>query len=169
MLDINPLMKSYSPLPETSSIAFYKSVPKQHKPPNPASCPTYAIVESTEDSSGEQADAGSWRGGWAKRFVPETIHYETAIQVTEMGHIAITHAPMGVNSVTTWTLRESEEGLVVDMSGEVESNKMLMAFIKTTLSESYTKLAERFLKDLKKEVEGNDGGNGVKAEEEATS
>ncbi len=86
-----------------------------------------------------------------------------------MGHIAITHAPMGVNSVTTWTLRESEEGLVVDMSGEVESNKMLMAFIKTTLSESYTKLAERFLKDLKKEVEGNDGGNGVKAEEEATS
>jgi hypothetical protein len=86
-----------------------------------------------------------------------------------MGHIAITHAPMGVNSVTTWTLRESEEGLVVDMSGEVESNKMSMAFIKTTLSESYTKLAERFLKDLKKEVEGNDGGNGVKAEEEATS
>ena len=156
VLNLNPLMKSFKPLPTTSSIAFYKSVPKAHQPPDPASCSAFAVVESTGDQ--DEPEAGSWRGGWAKRFVPETINYETAVQTTESGIVSITHAPMGVNSVTTWALVEEESGgLRVDMWGEVESNRMLMAFIRTTLPESYNKLVARLLVNLQKDLESPNG------------
>jgi len=74
--------------------------------------------------------------------------------------ITITHAPMGVHSVTRWLLRRSKvngEGLVVLMSGVVESNKMLMAFIKTTIQGSYDRLANEFLMAVEKESEEGKG------------
>lgn len=75
------------------------------------------------------------------------------MQATNDGMVAITHAPMGVHSVTTWTIREEGEGgLVVEIEGKVTSNRMLMGFIKTTLQGSYDKLAKDFLKIVEEEV-----------------
>lgn len=58
---------------------------------------------------------------------------------------SITHAPMGVHSVTTWTVTDGANGGVeLGIKGEVSSNRMLMGFIRTTLQESYDKLAKDF-------------------------
>ena len=66
---------------------------------------------------------------------------------------------MGVNSVTTWVVREATEeeggkGLVLEKTGKVTSNRMLMGFIKTTLQESYEKLDRDFVAALEREVAG---------------
>lgn len=163
MLDLNPIVKSHTPLPESSSVAFYKSVPDADKPPATgpitSPLPVFKIVEATsgipEDSAG-----GSWRGGWASRFIPDEISYETGMQHTEDGLITITHAPMGVRNVTRWMVREAEEGgLVVEKRGEVISNRMLMGFIRTTIKESYEKLARDFVAELERRaaIEKKDG------------
>jgi len=161
MLTINPLLKSTTLLPTSASIAFYKTVPKDLRPASSSAIeniPVYSVVEAQgEETEGE---GGTWRGGWTKRFIPDEIVYETSMQATENGMIAISHAPMGVHSVTIWVIREAKEedpengetGLVVEKTGAVTSNRMLMGFIKTTLQESYDKLAKDFVKLLQKEV-----------------
>jgi hypothetical protein len=75
------------------------------------------------------------------------LNYENSYQPLEDGGRAITHAPMGVNSVTTWKIEEIEGGkLVVKLELLVTSNRMLMGFIKTTLQGSVEKLVDDFLK-----------------------
>jgi hypothetical protein len=144
MLGLNPIIKSFDRLPDSSSIAFFKHVSAEDKPPATGPEELVAVY-----------DVVGWRGGWAKRFIPDTITYETSLQNTENGMISITHAPMGVNSVTRWTLMEAEEGqgLVLVKTGKVTSNRMLMTFIRTTLQESYEKLAKDFAAALEKEIE----------------
>ena len=44
---------------------------------------------------GEEGGGGTWRGGWAKRFIPDTLEYETSMQKKEDGLVSITHAPSG--------------------------------------------------------------------------
>jgi hypothetical protein len=167
MLTINPLLKSSTLLPSSAATAFYKTVPKDLKPASSAAIeniPVYSIVEA--QGSGEGEKGGTWRGGWSKRFIPDEIVYETSMQATENGMSAITHAPMGVHSVTTWVIREAKEedaengesGLVLEKTGAVTSNRMLMGFIKTTLQESYDKLAKDFVTLLQKEVAKKRGG-----------
>lgn len=156
MLDLNPIIKSHTPLPESSSHAFFQKVAPEDKPPATGPeqiVPVYAIVESMSENSSD--GGGSWRGGWAKRFIPESITYETSMQNTEDGMITITHAPMGVHSVTKWVVREGKEGegLVLEKTGKVTSNRMLMGFIKTTIQGSYEKLARDFVVELEKMVE----------------
>jgi hypothetical protein len=110
MLDLNPIIKSHTLLDAPHSIAFFSQVAAENKPPatGPAGVvPVYQIVEAT---SGGAEDAGSWRGGWGKRFVPETINYQTSMQNTCDGMITITHAPMGVHSVTRWVLKIRSRG-----------------------------------------------------------
>jgi hypothetical protein len=158
MLGLNPIIKSYDRIPDSSSIAFFKSVAAEDKPPATGPeklVPVYRVVETMGGGPEDGASAGSWRGGWAKRFIPDTITYETSLQNTENGMISITHAPMGVNSVTRWTVTEPVEGqgLVLEKTGKVTSNRMLMTFIKTTLKESYEKLANDFAAALEKEIE----------------
>ena len=117
----------------------------------------YEVVETT--SSAEES-AGSWRGGWAKRFIPDSITYETSLESREDGMRTITHAPMGVHSFTTWVLRdpeEGQEGLVLEKTGLVTSNRMLMRFIKTTIHQSYEKLFRDFVVALEKEVAAEGG------------
>lgn len=87
--------------------------------------------------------------------MPDKVQYETGSENTPDGLVSITHAPLNVNSVTTWTVREEAGGLVVDMTGKVESNKVLMQFIKRMVPNDYNELAARFLEALKKDVEGN--------------
>jgi hypothetical protein len=164
MLALNPIIKSHKLLPEASSTAFFSRVPDEHKPPATGDysgpIPVYEIVEAMESGTAEgEAQSGSWRGGWASRFIPDTITYESSIQSTESGMVSITHAPMGVNSVTTWVVREATEeeggkGLVLEKTGKVTSNRMLMGFIKTTLQESYEKLDRDFVAALEREVAG---------------
>lgn len=156
MVRMNPIIKSHERLPESSAIAFFKSVPAEHRPPATGTSQP-SVFHIIEESGGEPEDgaqAGNWRGGWAKRFVPDTLAYETSIQATENGMISITRAPMGVHSVTIWTVVEKGAGepLVVEKTGRVTSNRMLMTFIKTTLQESYETLARDFEAALEKEV-----------------
>jgi hypothetical protein len=84
------------------------------------------------------------------------------MQNTPYGMVSITHAPMGVNSVTTWVVREATQeegtGLVVEKTGKVTSNRMLMGFIKTTLQDSHEKLCDDFLAALQREVAGDVDG-----------
>ena len=86
-------------------------------------------------SHGDEAQGGSWRGGWAKRFVPDSITYNSSIQNRDDGMLSITQAPMGVHSITTWLVKDAEDEdghLVLEERGEVTSNRMLMGFIKTS-------------------------------------
>ena len=108
------------------------------------------------DAEGE-AKGGSWRGGWAKRFVPNSITYNSSMLNREDGLLSITHAPMGVHSITTWLVRDAEDGsdrLVLEERGKVTSNRMLMGFIKTTLQESHEKLVKDFVATLERVVSG---------------
>jgi len=170
MHDLNPIIKSHVLLDATASTNFFASVPASTKPPatgaQPISeIPVYSIIEGSSGTS-EQETGSTWRGGWAKRFIPDEIRYETSLQNTDEGMITITHAPMGVNSVTRWLVRRSKvegEGLLVLMSGVVESNRMLMAFIKTTIQGSYDRLANEFLMAVEKESKE---GKGPEPEEE---
>lgn len=160
MHDLNPIIKSHAQLDASASTAFFASVPAENKPPATgpmpiSDIPVFSIVEASS-GTGEQEGGSTWRGGWAKRFIPDEIKYETSLQNTDEGMITLTHAPMGVHSITKWLLRRSAkegEGLVVLMSGVVSSNKMLMAFIKTTIQGSYDRLASEFLMALEKEVQ----------------
>lgn len=158
MLDLNPIIKSHTPLPASSSAAFFSNVAPENKPPATGPeqvIPVYAIVESSSPEESSEG-GGSWRGGWAKRFIPEEIRYETSMQATADGMITITHAPMGVHSVTKWKVRESGkegEGLILEKTGQVTSNRMLMGFIKTTIQGSYEKLASDFVVALERMVE----------------
>jgi len=106
-------------------------------------------------SSDAEQGGGSWRGGWAKRFIPDEIKYETSMECLEDGLRSITHAPMGVHSSTTWLVKDGENGeLVLEERGKVTSNRMLMGFIKTTLQASHEKLVKDFLAVLEREVAG---------------
>lgn len=167
MLTLNPLLKSYKQLPPSSSLAFYNQVPKAIKPSNTAeieALPVFSVIESsaggaTTTASSDEAEpegAQTWRGGWAKRFIPDEITYETSMQAKEDGMMTITHAPMGVSSVTTWVVRQEEgsDGLVLESQGDCTSNRVLMAFIRTTLQDSYDKLAKDFVDALGKLVDG---------------
>jgi hypothetical protein len=169
MIILNPIIKSYEPLPESSSKPFYSKVAAEDKPgATDSKMPTvYAVVESMESES--DAGGASWRGGWAKRFVPESITYETSMQHTDDGMITITHAPMGVSSVTKWVVRDAAkqgEGLVLEKKGKVQSNRMLMTFIKTTISGSYEKLANDFVETLEAMVEKEEKAKSAEEEQE---
>jgi hypothetical protein len=166
MLALNPILKSHKLLPEESSIAFFSRVPDEQKPPATGDfdgvIPVFEIVEAMESGTAEgEAQSGSWRGGWASRFVPDTITYESSIQNTPSGMVSITHAPMGVNSITTWVVREATpeegQGLVLEKTGKVTSNRMLMTFIKTTLQQSYEKLSEDFVAALDRDIAAQKG------------
>ncbi|TVY93791.1 hypothetical protein LAWI1_G000956 [Lachnellula willkommii] len=76
------------------------------------------------------------------------------MQCTPSGMFAITHAPLGVHSITTWTVTRDENGsgCVLEKEGKVTSNRMLMGFIRTTLQESYDRLARDFVVLLQREV-----------------
>lgn len=120
-----------------------------------------------------EESGGGWRGGWAKRFIPDQITYLSSFQDREDGLLSITHAPMGVHSVTTWIVREAGPGessvmlgsggrLVLEERGVVRASRMLMGFIKTTLQDSHEKLVRDFMKVLegkeRKEVNGGEAG-----------
>ncbi|KAH8599938.1 hypothetical protein B0O99DRAFT_346276 [Bisporella sp. PMI_857] len=138
MVSMSPIVTAHKLLPASSSTAFYAKEPAEYRPrPEEAPFPVYEVTETMGE--GEEG-GGSWRGGWAKRFIPESITYETGLQTKEDGLVCITHAGMGVHSVTTWTIREEDGKLVLDEKGVVTSNRMLMSFIKTTLQESHEKL-----------------------------
>jgi hypothetical protein len=154
MIALNPIVKSHTLLPSSSSTAFFKTESKDLTPASPESTPIYEVVE---DMSGEsEGGGGSWRGGWAKRFVPDEIRYETSMEVLQDGLRSITHAPMGVHSSTTWIVKDEVAGLVLEERGKVTSNRMLMGFIKTTLQESHQKLVRDFMVVLEKSVQAEE-------------
>lgn len=155
MIRMNPIVTSVIPLATSASTAFYKSVPKAYQPASSRTSPV-PVFEVVEDMSVETPDtkaAGNWRGGWAQRFIPEQIKYQTAVEALEDGMRSLTHAAMGVSSMTLWTVKENPDGsIVVDKEGGVTSSRMLMGFISSSLKESHEKLAEDFVKALEKHV-----------------
>jgi hypothetical protein len=180
MLSLNPLLKSSTLLPPSGSSAFYKTVPKELKPASKEAIESIAVYSVVEAHGGSGEETATWRGGWAKRFIPDEIVYDTSMQNKETGMMTITHAPMGVHSLTIWSVREATEtdpvaedgnknGLVLEVSGSVESNRMLMGFIKTTLQESYNKLAKDFVILLENEVAKKRGGPEGTAQESAVA
>jgi len=172
MITLNPLVTNYQLLPPSASVEFFKhessSTTKTQSNGEPI-----LVYEVTDDMSvaatgnegeGAGGSGGCWRGGWAKRFVPDSITYNSSMQDTEDGLVSITHAPMGVHSVTTWVVREigeGGEGLVLEERGNISSNRLLMGFIKTTLQDSHEKLVKDFVAELEREL-----GDEEKAEEE---
>jgi hypothetical protein len=156
MLTLNPIVISHQLLPPESSAAFFASEAKEYEPAATSPgrlIPVYAVTESSDGQA--DSEDGGWRGGWAKRFIPEAITYETSMDFKEDGLLSITHAPMGVRSESTWRIREIGGGLVVEEIGKVTSNRMLMAFIKTTLQVSTEKLVDDFVAILEREAAGN--------------
>ncbi|KAG9243077.1 hypothetical protein BJ878DRAFT_463104 [Calycina marina] len=150
MIRMNPLVVSHTLLPAASSTAFFTSESKEQQPNAGETIP---VFEVTETMGGDGAGGGSsWRGGWAKRFIPETISYETSLRRGERGMVSITHAPMGVQNVTTWALIEEDDKLILDESGVVKSNRMLMQFIKMTLQGSHEELVALVVAALEKGV-----------------
>jgi hypothetical protein len=155
MLQLNPLRKSHVKLP--SPLPFYKAVDADLKPATESAIEALSVFSVVESSAGTAHEEGAetWRGGWAKRFIPDEITYETSMQPREDGMMALTHAPMGVHSVTTWTVTEEGDGkLVLNKKGVVTSNRMLTGFIKTTLQDSYDKLARDFVEAVERRVKG---------------
>ncbi|KAH6724125.1 hypothetical protein BKA61DRAFT_23877 [Leptodontidium sp. MPI-SDFR-AT-0119] len=165
MLDLNPSKITYTLLPPSTSEQFYTSVPDAHKPPTIASgpissLPVYHITEHQGTFKDGEAEVqgvqgGHWKGSWIKRFVPNELAYQTSVQHIADGMISITHAPMGVQSVTTWVVHDSAkegEGCVLEKSGKVWSNRALMPLIKGGLQGSYEKLAADFVVALEKMV-----------------
>lgn len=154
MILLNPIVKSHHHLPDASP-AFFAHEPEAYKPTPDKPVPVYQVTEDMSGSPDGEPAGGTWRGGWAKRFVPDSITYETSMQNREDGLVAITHAPMGVHSVTTWVVDDAGEGggLVLRETGCVTSNRMLMGFIKTTLQDSHDKLVKDFVAFLVKESE----------------
>ncbi|KAF7927349.1 uncharacterized protein EAE97_010024 [Botrytis byssoidea] len=175
MISLNPLVTAHTLLPPTHILAvdFFKTEPPSLQPS--ASCPC-EIWEITDDMSAAEGDnGGGWRGGWAKRFVPDQITYTSSLQDREDGLVSVTHAPMGVHSVTTWIVREAGPGesslmlgqgrLVLEEKGVVRASRMLMGFIKTTLQESHEKLVKDFMRVLKENgADGEEVENGAKGE-----
>ncbi|KAL2075659.1 hypothetical protein VTL71DRAFT_602 [Oculimacula yallundae] len=174
MLDLNPSKITYTLLPPSTSEQFYTTVPDAHKPPaidsgSISSFPVYDIVEhqgthKDREAEVEGVQGGHWKGGWIKRFVPNDLTYQTSVQHIADGMISITHAPMGVQSVTTWLVHESAtegEGCVLEKTGKVWSNRALMPLIKGGLQGSYEKLAKDFVVALEKAVAEEQNGCGV--------
>lgn len=152
---MNPIVTSVVPLPSSSTATFYRSVPAAYQADastlnNPI--PIFSVTEDMSAESPEAQAAGNWRGGWAKRFIPEQIKYETSVEKRKDGMRSLTHAAMGVSSMTLWVVKEENGQVIVEKEGGVTSNKMLMGFIATTLKESHEKLAKDFVKAVEKYV-----------------
>jgi hypothetical protein len=167
MIRMNPIVIAHHRLSDSASAAFFKSEPAAYQSADRAI--VIPVYEVTEDTSGGAADgaqdgggSSGWRGGWAKRFIPDSLTYETSQQCRPDGLLSITHAPMGVHSTTTWVVKEAEGGdggLVLEERGRVTSNRMLMGFIKTTLQQSHEKLVKDFVALLEAEFAGESDGN----------
>ncbi|RFU30080.1 hypothetical protein B7463_g6265, partial [Scytalidium lignicola] len=167
MITMNPLVTDYFAHPEDVARDFFKNEHPDHKPPldytgREISVPVYSITDDMSGSpkNGQPVDedtaasGGNFRGGWTKKFVPDKITYSASMHNRPDGLLSITHAPMGVHSVTTWLVKETYDGqLVLEEKGLVTSNRMLMGFIKTTLQSSHDKLVEDFIAELIKEAE----------------
>ncbi|KAG9237729.1 hypothetical protein BJ875DRAFT_125350 [Amylocarpus encephaloides] len=163
ILSLNPIIKSYVVLPPASSVSFYQNVVNELKPSTRAEIEktrVFSVIEGSGDSKGEDGD--TWRGGWAQMFVPDQISYETSYQQRDGGAVAITHAPMGVRSVTHWSVEEIEGRLMIAVKLVVTSNRMLMGFIKTTLQASINQLSGDFVKAMDKKA-------GERAKDESTA
>jgi hypothetical protein len=149
IISLNPLVKSYIIL--SSSAPFYKSVPADLKPSSATDLEkisVYSVIESSAPA--EEGTGATWRGGWTKAFVPSELSYENSYQHMEQGGMILTHAPMGVNSVTRWTIEGAEGAWTVKLELKVNSNRMLMGLIKTTLQPSVEKLIDDFVKAVGK-------------------
>jgi len=150
---LNPQVTSHHLLSPADRDAFFHSEPPENRPSSPSKGPVYSVTDDMSASSGSDKGTGSWRGGWAKRFVPDAITYPSSFQNKEDGLLGIAHAPMGVHSVTRWTVKEEEGALVmVEERGSVTSNRFLMGFIRTTLQESHDKLVRDFVAKLESVV-----------------
>ena len=156
MIRMNPIVTSVTLKDNPSSTtAFYKSVPAAYHPPPTRTepIPVFEVIEDTSVETPEARAAGNWRGGWAKRFIPDQLKYETSFETKEDGMRCLTHAAMGVSSMTLWTVKEGDDGTVlVEKEGSVTSNRMLMGFIATTLKDSHETLAVDFVKALERYV-----------------
>ncbi len=64
--------------------------------------------------------------------------------------VSITHAPMGVDSVAVWKIKDAVDGagLVLEKEGCVSSNRMPMTCIRTTIQGSYEKLVRDCVAEL---------------------
>ncbi|CAD6444298.1 619b9e6c-33b3-4b0c-8a40-841fdb9fe021 [Sclerotinia trifoliorum] len=176
MITMNPLVTVHTLLPPTHILAkdFFKFEPIELQPSTRCPCEIWEITDDL--SANTEGETGSgWRGGWSKRFIPDQITYTSSLQDREDGLVSITHAPMGVHSVTTWIVREAGPGesslmlgdgrLVLEEKGVVRASRMLMGFIKTTLQESHEKLVKDFMGVLEgKGRNGQEVGNELKGE-----
>lgn len=92
MIRISPIVISHTRLPDASSIAFFKYEAAALQPgPDEAPVPVYEVTETMGGIP--EGESANWRGGWAKRFVPENLTYQTSQHAKEDGMVAITHAP----------------------------------------------------------------------------
>ncbi|KAH8811934.1 hypothetical protein F5884DRAFT_295548 [Xylogone sp. PMI_703] len=163
MITMNPLVTDYFAHPEDVARDFFKNEHPDHRPPRELFVPVYAITDDmsgppkraqSTDEDSSSVGGGSRGGGWAKKFTPDKITYHASMQNRPDGLLTITHAPMGVHSITTWLVKETYDGqLVLEEKGLVTSNRMLMGLIKSTLQSSHDKLVEDFIAELVKEAE----------------
>ncbi|KAM3084548.1 hypothetical protein ACMFMG_001350 [Clarireedia jacksonii] len=177
MITLNPLVTAHHLLSSDPSskvtLDFFRQEAKDLWPSDAYPGCT-DIWEITDDmGSASSGESSGWRGSWASKFVPEKITYNSSLQDREDGMVSVTHAPMGVHSVTSWVLKEAEgevEGgkkWVLEERGEVRASRFLIGFIKTTLQQSHDKLVKDFMNALEEEVRsgGEANGNGNEKED----
>lgn len=156
MITMNPLVADYFALAEEESKNFFKHEHPDHKPPldymgREIPVPVYSI---TDDMTRPGRDGQAANGGWTKKFVPEKITYSASMRNLSNGLLSVTHAPMGIHSVTTWLVKETYDGqLVIEERGLMTSNRLLMGFIKSTLHDSHDKLLSDIVTELINEAE----------------
>lgn len=161
ILNLNANLVTATKLAATSveHAEFYRGEAEQDRPgagEDARATPIYNVVEREGGKTGKTE--GGLYSGLAKRLVGDEVRYRMGLRATPDGLVMISHAMMGVWSRTTWTVRtavESDEGfpgsgtgLVVQETGELRCNRMLMGFIKTTMEQSHEKLVDDFVQAL---------------------
>ncbi|PQE25111.1 hypothetical protein CJF31_00005967 [Rutstroemia sp. NJR-2017a BVV2] len=174
MITLNPLVTAHHLLSSDASskisLDFFRQEAKDLWPSDAYPGCT-DIWEITDDmGSAKNGESSGWRGSWASKFIPEKITYNSSLQDREDGMVSVTHAPMGVHSVTSWVVREvegeGEKKWVLEERGEVRASRFLMGFIKTTLQESHQKLVRDFMAVLEEEARGGEQAKGSGKENE---
>ncbi|KAB8296218.1 hypothetical protein EYC80_008999 [Monilinia laxa] len=96
MISMNPLVTAHTLLPPTHILAvdFFKTEPADLQPTASSPCEVWEVTDDMAAANVEES-GGGWRGGWAKRFIPDQITYLSCFQDREDGLLSVTHAPMG--------------------------------------------------------------------------
>lgn len=81
---------------------------------------------------------------------PSTVQYSGDFTNEADGVVVLTHAPMGFEGWSKWSIEDGEDGLEVVEEATIRCPLVLMPFIKSTVKSSHDKLHVQLVERLKK-------------------